>query len=189
MKKNLSEMTFEELGKLFPIVLSDYNPQWAELYEAEKDSILNAVGVRNIYAIHHYGSTAVKGLKAKPTIDILLEIKGNTDLDALKDALIGIGYEFSWQKHNPPPHMMLMKGYTTEGYKGQAYHLHVRYKGDWDELLFRDYLRVCPEARQTYADLKTELQKQYQFDREGYTRAKGDFINATIKKAKEYFGG
>lgn len=177
-------MTFEELGKLFPIVLSDYNPSWTELYETEKDRIVEAAGADNIYAIHHIGSTAVEGLKAKPTIDILVEIKGNTDLDTLKNAILGIGYEFSWQKGNPPPHMMFMKGYTLEGYKGQAYHLHIRYKGDWDELIFRDYLRLSPAARQAYAALKTNLQKQFEFDREAYTQAKGEFIKKSSLLAK-----
>jgi len=36
--------------------------------------------------------------------------------------------------------MMFMKGYTSEGFQGQEYHVHVRYSGDWDELYFRDYL-------------------------------------------------
>lgn len=179
-------MTFEELGKLFPIVLADYNPRWKELYETEKDKIIEAAGADNIYAIHHIGSTAVEGLKAKPTIDIMVEIKGNTDLDALKNAILGIGYEFSWQKGNPPPHMMFMKGYTLEGYKGQAYHVHIRYKGDWDELIFRDYLRTSPAARQAYANLKTNLQKQFEFDREAYTQSKGEFIKDTCLLAKAF---
>lgn len=177
-------MTFEELGKLFPIILTDYKPEWVTFFKMEKEIILKAVGVENIYGIHHFGSTAVVGLKAKPTIDILLEIKGNIDLETLKNAIIGIGYEFSWQKHNPPPHMMFMKGYTLQGFNGQAYHLHIRFKGDWDELIFRDYLRGNSKAMQEYADLKTKLQKQYQFDREGYTQAKGDFINAIVERAK-----
>lgn len=32
--------------------------------------------------------------------------------------------------------MMFMKGYTPQGFRGQAYHLHVRYAGDWDEPIF-----------------------------------------------------
>jgi len=39
--------------------------------------------------------------------------------------------------------MMFMKGYTNEGFKGQVYHVHVRYSGDWDELYFKDFqLRI-----------------------------------------------
>ena len=41
---------------------------------------------------------------------------------------------------NSAPHIMFAKGYTPEGFAGQAFHVHVRYKGDWDEIYFRDYL-------------------------------------------------
>jgi len=112
-------MSFEELGRLFPITLTEYDPRWPMLFEAEKDRIVGAAGQDNIYAAHHFGSTAVEGLRAKPTIDILLEIKGNTDLEAFKRAILGIGYEFSWQKNNPPPHMMFMKGYPWKVSKGR----------------------------------------------------------------------
>lgn len=183
-KKSLNEMSFEELGRLFPIIISDYNPDWPFLYAAEKELIILATGAESTAAIDHIGSTAVKGLKAKPTIDILLQIKNETDLTKLKTAITGIGYEFSYQKNNPPPHMTFMKGYTLDGFKGQSYHLHVRYKGEWDELIFRDYLRRDAAAREQYERLKLKLQKKFEFDREGYTQAKGGFIRAAVEKVK-----
>jgi len=179
-QKNLDEMTFEELGRLFPIILSEHNPEWREIFEREKKAIIAAAG-EYIIAVHHIGSTAVEGLKAKPTIDIAIEIKNGADLKAFKDSVINIGYEMSWQKDNPPPHMMFMKGYSLEGFKGQAYHLHVRYTGGFaDELIFRDYLRGNEKARRDYAELKIKLQKQYEFDREGYTQSKGEFIKNIV---------
>jgi GrpB-like predicted nucleotidyltransferase (UPF0157 family) len=42
--------------------------------------------------------------------------------------------------------MMFMKGYTSKGFEGQVFHVHVRYRGDWDELYFRDYLINHPET-------------------------------------------
>lgn len=183
MIKSLAEMSFEELGKLFPVVLTDYNPKWPEIYEAEKKKILKATG-ENAVAIHHIGSTAVEGLKAKPTIDILLEIKDDTNLDMFKDAITHFGYVYSEQKDNPPPHMTFYKGYTESGFKGQAYHLHIRYNGTFDEIIFRDCLRNDKKTREKYAELKTKLQKQFEFNREEYTKAKTEFIKETVLKAK-----
>ena len=181
--KEIKKMSFLELGKLFPIILEDYNKEWPEIYKAEKKKIIKAAK-ELIVSISHIGSTAVFGLKAKPTIDMLLEIKDDTDLEALKSVLINLDYEPSVQNDNPPPHMTFYKGYTPAGFKGQAYHLHIRYKGTFDEIIFRDYLRNDEKARQEYAELKIKLQKQFEFDREGYTNAKTDFIKDAVLKAK-----
>lgn len=178
-------MNSEELGKLFPIIISEYNPQWPRLYLIEKDIIEKAVGTLNIFRISHFGSTSVPNLHAKPTIDILLEIKETFEPGKLIHSLEGIGYIYSPQLKNPDPHMMFMKGYTTEGFKGQAYHIHVRYPGDWDELYFRDYLTTHPETAQKYARLKLRLKERFEFDRDGYTSAKTEFIKEVTEKARK----
>ena len=79
MAKDLSEMSFAELGQLFPILLSEHNPDWASLYAQEKEAIAAALGQGTVEAIHHIGSTAVPGLVAKPVVDLLVEV---TDLAA-----------------------------------------------------------------------------------------------------------
>ena len=185
MAKDLSEMSFAELGQLFPILLSEHNPDWAKLYAQEKEAIAAALGEGMVAAIHHIGSTAVPGLTAKPTIDILLEVKNEADPKGIIAGLEGLGYSYSPQPNNPPPHMMFMKGYTPEGFRGQAYHVHVRYPGDWDELRFRDYLIAHPETAAEYARLKQELKARFEHDREGYTQGKGAFVKAVVKKSQE----
>lgn len=185
MAKSLTDMTNEELWRLFPIILSQHSPAWKDRYLTEKAALETEIGAANIIRISHIGSTAVPNLLAKPTIDILLEIKETTDLGQLIAALQGIGYIYSPQPDNPPPHMMFLKGYTPEGFRGQAYHLHVRYSGDWDELYFRDYLISHPDAAKKYAQLKLNLKEKYEFDRDGYTVAKTDFIKNLTKLARK----
>jgi len=184
LTKPIDEMSAEELGRLFPIILSEHDPAWAGLYAAERDRITGAVGKENIARISHYGSTSVPGLLAKPTIDILIEIKDTTDTAAFIRNLTGIGYGYTPQSRSPPPHMMFMRGYSPQGFKGQAYHVHVRYLGDWDELVFRDYLIAHPETAREYADVKIRLREKFEFDREGYTRGKTEFIRAVGQKAR-----
>ena len=185
MVKSLTDMTNEELWRLFPIILSQHNPAWKHRYLTEKAAIETKIGAANIIRISHIGSTAVPNLLAKPTIDILLEIKETTDLEQLIAALQGIGYIYSPQPNNPPPQMMFLKGYTPEGFRGQAYHLHVRYSGNWDELYFRDYLISHPDAAKRYAELKLGLKEKYQFNRGGYTAAKTGFIREITKLARK----
>jgi len=72
--KKLSEMSNEELWRLFPIIITEYNEDWPKFYNEEKLHIEKAIGVENIFRINHYGSTSIPGMIAKPTIDILLEV-------------------------------------------------------------------------------------------------------------------
>lgn len=185
MAKSLENMTNEELWRLFPIIISQPNQAWKDKYLTEKAVIEAKIGHNIIIRISHIGSTAVPNLPAKPTIDILLEIKDDTDLNQLIATIKKLDYLYSPQPNNPAPHMMFMKGYTPEGFKGQAYHLHVRYSGDWDELYFRDYLISHPETAAEYAKLKIELKAKFEFDRDGYTAAKTDFIKKITRLARE----
>lgn len=189
MSKELSDMTNEELWAIFPIILVPHDPVWATRYAQERERIERAVGREDIARVSHIGSTAVPGLIAKPTIDILLEIRESCDLARLKDALTADRWLFDTQPKNPPPHMMFMKGYAQEGFRGQAFHLHVRYAGDWDELYFRDYLIAHPEAARAYGELKAKLKKQYEHDRDAYTEAKTAFVREHTARAREEFGG
>ncbi len=185
MAKSLEGMTNEELWKLFPIIIAESNPVWKDNYLTEKTAIVAKIGINNISRISHIGSTSAPNLPAKPTIDILLEIKDDTNLAQLITTIRETGYLYSPQPNNPPPHMMFMKGYTPEGFKGQAYHLHIRYSGDWDELYFRDYLISYPDVAKEYGKLKLKLNENYEFDRDGYTAAKTDFIKMITKLARE----
>lgn len=185
MSKQLNEMTNEELWRLFPITLCEHMPVWKKRYKAEKELITKTIGSQNIAVMNHYGSTSIPNLVAKPTIDILLEIAEDTGLDMLKQGMLSIGYLYSPQPKNPPPHMMFMKGYTPRGFEGQVFHVHVRYAGDWDELYFRDYLKNHPEAAAEYGELKKQLMEKFEFDRDGYTQAKGDFIRRITALARQ----
>ncbi len=188
MTKQLEEMSSKELGMLFPIIINKPNPMWHDLYLSEKTNIEQIIGLNNIVRINHFGSTSVPNLYAKPTIDILLEIQNDMDTEEVISLIKSIGYNYSYQPNNPPPHMMFMKGYTQEGFRGQAYHLHVRYSGDWNELYFRDYLILHPEIAEEYGKLKLHLKEIYEFDRDGYTNAKSSFIKRITKQARKELG-
>lgn len=165
-------MTNEELWKLFPVIICNHNPVWKKNYLLKKVVIEKAIGIDNITRINHIGSTTVPDLIAKPTIDILVEINNATDTEKLIINMKEAGFLYSPQPHNPAPHMMFMKGYTNSGFKGQVYHVHVRYSGDWDELYFKDYLLSHPDVAEEYGKLKIELKQKFEYNRDGYTYAK-----------------
>jgi GrpB-like predicted nucleotidyltransferase (UPF0157 family) len=185
MSEGLNKLSVEELGALFPIVLKEYDPEWAKKFLVEKELILTTFNENRILGIHHIGSTSVPGLKAKATIDILLLLARCVDLKLMTDKLANIGYQFIPRLENPPPHMMLAKGYSKSGYTGQTFHIHPRFSGDWNELIFRDYLIGHSEISNEYAALKTRLSADHKNDREKYTISKSGFIENVIRKARE----
>jgi GrpB-like predicted nucleotidyltransferase (UPF0157 family) len=177
----------EERAALYPIILSEYNPEYPAWFKEEKNNLTRLIGAENIVRIRHIGSTSVPGLLAKPTIDILLEIAEDTDIYTL----IASFHEPEYICLNPPttstppPHITFIKGYTDTGFAERVFHIHVRYKGDWDELLFRDYLIVHPETASEYAELKRGLFDEFEHNRDGYTYAKTEFIKNVMEKARD----
>jgi GrpB-like predicted nucleotidyltransferase (UPF0157 family) len=191
-KLNNQETNEERQARIYPVILSEYNSAWLEWYAEEKINLERLIGANNIVRISHIGSTAVPGLTAKPTVDIILEISKSADLNKLTAALPSPEYIClsgeGLTMPTPPPHMMFLKGYLSNGFAEKVYHIHVRYPGDddtRDKILFRDYLIAHPEVATEYAGLKQELFDDFEHNRDGYTEAKGAFIKGIIEKAKE----
>lgn len=154
MKKKLSEMSLEELWELFPVILKDYNSHYPEWYEEEKINLLRITEKEYIKRINHIGSTAVKGLISKPTVDILLELDKNTDVHSFITPVIKNGWTVMSDNNSNDFRISLNKGYTPEGFAEKVFHLHIRPYGDWNELYFRDYLNDHKETAEEYAELK-----------------------------------
>jgi len=185
MRKNLSEMTLEELWKLFPILLTEHKDCWKDWYQEEERRLAAFLPTEKI-KLHHIGSTAIDGIWAKPIIDILVEISDTLSMEEIKRLLEGNGYICMSEGEK---RKSFNKGYTAEGFAGKVFHLHLRYAGDCDELYFRDYLREDREAAEAYERLKLSLWKKYEQDRDGYTAAKTAFIREYTEKAKERYKG
>ena len=187
MAKKVSELSADEFKKTFPIILKEYNTSYKDWYESEKKIILDAVNAEDVVRMNHIGSSAVEGVIAKPTIDMLLEI----------DALKAIGYgEAIFIRWDDPMKLLLGKGYSIDGYEERVFHLHVRYLGNWDELYFRDYLIAHPDVAAEYGKLKENILSDIESGKirrivdgrpNGYSEAKLKFVEKYSKAAKEEF--
>ena len=166
-----------------PVIVTKYNPQWPALYEEEKTQILSLVG-HKVVAIEHVGSTAVRGLVAKPIIDIIVAIHRLADAEECILPLQSIGYEYVPEYEDTLPE----RRYFRKGPPGErTYHVHmVELTSDfWEQhLLFRDFLRTHPEVAGQYYQLKKELAAKYGSDHEGYTEAKTTFIESINARAR-----
>lgn len=183
----LSDMSLEELWQLFPIILTDHNEKWKGWYEEEYSGLVNILPSGMIKQISHVGSTAIRKIKAKPIVDILMELRKDSDpadrscMEITGDILCANGW-ICMSRGNR--RMSFNKGYTEDGFAERVFHLHLRYEGDNDEIYFRDYMNAHPDAAREYEKLKLSLWKKYEHDRDGYTGAKTEFVEKYTKIAK-----
>ena len=186
MKKTLFDLTKEDWNTLFPVELVDHDPNWKQIFEAEKHLIFNAIGSDRILRIEHFGSSSIPNIKAKPYIDLLIEIPENLLFD---ETLIEQFKELGYTHFKVPAregidaYMSFGKGYNLDGVKEQIFHIHMCPKTNsmWEQIQFRDYLIEHQDRAQAYEDLKVGLAAKYRNDRGAYVLGKTAFIRETLK--------
>ena len=115
------------------------------------------------------------GLAAKPVIDILV---GIADLEAGREChepLAALGYLYA------PYRADEMHWFCKPSPERRTHHLNLVPLGSKsyrDKLAFRDHLRGNPDDAAAYAALKHRLAAELGHDREAYTAAKADFVEA-----------
>ncbi len=154
-----------------PIKIVEYDTCWPTSYIAERERLSPLLpGV----AIHHIGSSAVRGLAGKAVIDMIALVD---DLDAGSAAVMQLaGYQLPARFNVGLVHRRFLC-YPTATYR--THHLHlVDEREDMDQCLrFRESLRANPKLAADYAALKRALAAGFRQDRMGYTKAKSRFIN------------
>ncbi len=180
MNKKLTEMSLEELWHLFPIYLTEHKSYWTDYYNEEVQILKQLLPFNAAY--YHIGSTCIKGIMAKPIIDIIVTVNTATELEQAARILQERNYIIMSAS---PNRISLNKGYTENGFAERVFHLHIRLKGDIDEVYFRDYLNAHPDVAKEYEKLKLSLWKMYEYDRDAYTAAKTDFVIKYTESAKQ----
>jgi GrpB-like predicted nucleotidyltransferase (UPF0157 family) len=153
-----------------PVEIVDYDPAWPTSYEIERKRLEPLLDGAEL---HHFGSTAVPGLAAKPVIDMIALVP---DLEAPIAALVvSAGYQFPRAFNATLVHRRFLC-YPTAGHR--THHLHlVDAQDELDRRLsFCDRLRTDPALAAEYAGLKRALAQRYRHDREAYTDAKAKFV-------------
>lgn len=186
MGRSLKDMTLEELWELFPIVLVEHQEDWAMQYDEMEAHLSKLLPSHGDARISHVGSTAIEGIWAKPIVDVLVELEADEDMHAIAQLLEDDGFIVM---NEDGRRISLNAGYTENGYAEKVYHVHLRYRGDNDELYFRDYLREHDEVAEEYEALKLRLWHEHERDRDAYTDMKGDFVRDVTNLAKEAFAG
>lgn len=165
-----------------PIILTPHNPQWLEEFKKESHLIAQALGDECV-VIHHIGSTAINGIKAKPVIDILPEVRDIEKIDSLNGEMVKLGYTPRGENGIP-----LRRFFVKDVNGVRAYHVHIFQSGNAEiarHLSFRDYLRAHSDEAKSYETLKENLATQFDNTLD-YANAKGDFVREMDRRASEW---
>jgi GrpB-like predicted nucleotidyltransferase (UPF0157 family) len=156
-----------------PIRLEPYDPDWPRRFDEERRRLESALAPWLSKGIHHVGSTAIRGLAAKPIIDM---VAGVSDLDRALDAfepLRRLGYAYT--PHRPEEAHHFSKPSACPA----SFGLHLTEPGGalWRErLAFRDALREEAALAAEYAALKERLVTAHANDLAAYTAGKRAFV-------------
>lgn len=168
-----------------PVVVVAYETKWPELFASLGIRLRDALG-SVATRIDHIGSTAIRGLDAKPVIDVQVSVRALDPHEVFSAPLQAAGFVF--RPENPER----TKRYFREPPGQPRTHIHVRRAGSFSEqfaLLFRDYLRDNVERAEAYALLKRHLAAQFRDDRQAYVDAKEPFIWDSIRLADAWAQG
>lgn len=171
-------ITCEDFSK-YPVILKEYDPNWATIFDIEKHKILNIVGDM-IEHVFHIGSTSIPGILSKPTIDILVILSTDVNLDFFCTCMTNAGYictKTPDKTHKRKNCMNFILPYEIDGVNQYKCYIHIRENGiPYPEVLFARYLREHSDIAYQYQELKQHLQCNYGNDRQGYMIAKSEFI-------------
>lgn len=163
-------------GSVDAEMIRDYDPAWPVAFETERRRLRAQLG-RRMEAVQHIGSTSVRGLAAKPLIDMMLAVRPD-NLQHCIDELAELGYRRD--QSGDFPGRVFLRRLDARGEPTHRLSLTELGSPYWrDQLAFRDALRAGPALVADYAELKRTLA-----DTHGralaYTRAKTDFIRRAL---------
>jgi GrpB-like predicted nucleotidyltransferase (UPF0157 family) len=164
------------------IEVVDYDSGWPSAFRKES-AILSGVLSEEIECVHHIGSTAIPGVRAKPVIDILLEVKDIDALDQYDAGMEGIGYVPKGEFGIPG------RRFYLKGVYDRTHHIHAFNAGSPHvrrHIAFRDYLIAHPRVAAEYADLKARCAAECDNDNDRYCEGKREFVSRHEEKALEW---
>ncbi len=161
-----------------------HNPNWQNEFQMEAKQITSAMG-EMLVAIHHIGSTAIPGIYAKPVIDMLVEVRDITEVEARSSAMELIGYEVMGEFGIPG-----RRYFRKENQAGiRTHQVHTFELGSAQitrHLAFRDFKIAHPEEAQKYSELKRKLAAEHPQNMDGYIDGKDGFIKEIDRRAAQW---
>lgn len=162
------------------IEVVDYRPEWDTMFKVESKKIKKILG-KNCVGVYHIGSTSVKGLPAKPIIDIMPVVKDISLVDAHNGEFEALGYECRGEFGIPG------RRFFAKGGDNRTHHIHIFEQSNQTDIqrhiAVRDYLNAHSDTAAKYAALKKKLAAEFPFDNDGYCDGKEEYMKSLEEKA------
>lgn len=160
----------------FKVALAAHDPRWSEAAEAQA-AILRVALNPILLAVHHIGSTAIPGLKAKPILDLMPVVGDLRGLDRRRSDLEAIGFAW-WGEFGLPGRRYATKEEPQSGRRLVQLHCYATGSPDIDRhLAFRDYLRQRPELVASYEQEKVRCRTLHPDNSHEYGACKSAWID------------
>lgn len=156
-----------------------YSQSFPKKFERVKNKIRRLT--RYDVDIEHVGSTAIRGMRGKGVVDVLIGVRDWREGRSVVRSLEDEGF-FRGSANRGRVFLSLRKGMKDT-------HIHVVRKGtkQYDDfVMFRDYLKAHTEEWDDYVSLKKTA---YRLDAEGYQKLKGRYVASILRKAREEAAG
>ena len=171
------------MGETKVTLVEEYNTAWPSWFEQIRSRLEDQLqGIP--HEIEHVGSTAIAGMVAKPVIDIVIVIDLGA-LPAVIDHLSVMGYVHRGDLGIPGREAFGLSETNLEC-SMPLHHLYVcerENKALKDHLAFRDFMRQHPEWCQRLSELKRQLCKKYDNDRQAYMDGKAAMVSQITELA------
>jgi GrpB-like predicted nucleotidyltransferase (UPF0157 family) len=172
-------MTAQRGDPAVDVAVDDYNEQWPSDFSSIKSDLEQILQDVDYKSIEHVGSTSVPGLPAKPIIDIDVVVERNIVPEAIAALQTKGGYKYMGEWGIPDRHALRKPGLRP------TRNLYVCVEGSValrNHLGLRDILRIDPELREEYANVKIKNASSG-MTLDDYTNAKSDIIYKILEKA------
>ncbi len=133
-----------------------------------------------VKGIEHIGSTAIPGMVARPTIDMLLNVDSIDEALSFSTKLAPLGWRTDDLSDNP------YRTFSKYHMDTPVYRLYVVPRGmDWgeDAIRFRDRLRTDWEVAETYKVLKLKAAGVVGPEEDQFVHILGEFVRDVSKAA------
>lgn len=166
------------------VVLEPHSEEW-EVCAAETIAVLKEILGGDAVDIQHVGSTAIKGIAAKPIIDIAVGAENFENIRKHEKELHRAGIIFRGE--DIEGQLLFVIGDFNKDTR--SHHIHVvKWNGEeWlNYINFRDYLNADRDTAEAYSRLKKKLMKEYPDNRLLYTEGKKKMIAGLLEQAAQW---
>ncbi|GAE27948.1 hypothetical protein AJ85_13185 [Alkalihalobacillus alcalophilus ATCC 27647 = CGMCC 1.3604] len=125
----------------------------------------------------------IPNIKAKPVIDIMVEVTNISEVDKFNSEMEQLGYEVMGEYGIPK------RRFFIKGGDNRTHHVHFYEEGNEEiarHLAFRDYMIAHPEEAIKYSELKQTLAEKSPTNITKYIEGKNNYIKAIDDKAETW---